>query len=450
MPQTQISCPNCKQPIMAEVTQLFDVGQDPSLKAKLLSGVANYVQCQVCGYQGALATPIVYHDPDKELLLTFVPGEIGLPRDEQEKLIGNLINQSINRLPAEKRRGYLLTPKAHLTMQGLIENILEADGITKEMIKAQQEKLDFLQKLSTMQDEAARRDLVKENESLVDADLFSILGRLMETAAGTGDEESAKQLEAIQNVLVENTDFGQEIQQQSAEVQAAIESLQAVGQDLTREKLLQLIIDAPNDIRLSALISLARPGIDYTFYQQLTDKIDAAEGEEKQRLSEVRDKVLALTSQLDQQVEIRAKQARQLLDKILEADEIMPAIQANAAQIDEFFVRAVQEELENARKAGDLEKSAKLNQIDETLREAMAQPAEVEFIQELIEAEDDELRDKLLAENPDKLTPDLFQMLSGLISQVAESNQDNELLEKLKLVNRQVLRHSMRANIQGG
>jgi hypothetical protein len=361
-----------------------------------------------------------------------------------------LINQSINRLPAEKRRGYLLTPKAHLTMQGLIENILEADGITKEMIKAQQEKLDFLQKLSTMQDEAARRDLVKENESLVDADLFSILGRLMETAAGTGDEESAKQLEAIQNVLVENTDFGQEIQQQSAEVQAAIESLQAVGQDLTREKLLQLIIDAPNDIRLSALISLARPGIDYTFYQQLTDKIDAAEGEEKQRLSEVRDKVLALTSQLDQQVEIRAKQARQLLDKILEADEIMPAIQANAAQIDEFFVRAVQEELENARKAGDLEKSAKLNQIDETLREAMAQPAEVEFIQELIEAEDDELRDKLLAENPDKLTPDLFQMLSGLISQVAESNQDNELLEKLKLVNRQVLRHSMRANIQGG
>lgn len=450
MPQTQISCPNCKQPIMAEVTQLFDVGQDPSLKARLLSGVANYVQCQVCGYQGALATPIVYHDPDKELLLTFVPGEIGLPRDEQEKLIGNLINQSINRLPAEKRKGYLLTPKAHLTMQGLIENILEADGITKEMIKAQQEKLDFLQKLSTTQDEAARRQLVKENEALVDADLFSILGRLLETAAGTGDEESAQQLEAIQNVLVENSEFGQEVRQQSAEVQAAIESLQAVGQDLTREKLLELIIDAPNDIRLSALVSLARPGIDYTFYQQLTDKIDAAEGEEKQRLSEVRDKVLALTSQLDQQVEIRAKQARQLLDKILEADEIMPAIQANAAQIDEFFVRAVQEQLENARKAGDLEKSAKLNQIDETLREAMAQPAEVEFIQELIEAEDDESRDKLLAENPDKLTPDLFQMLSGLISQVAESNQDNELLEKLKLVNRQVLRHSMRANIQGG
>jgi hypothetical protein len=133
---------------MADVTQLFDVAQDPGLKSQLLSGMANFVQCQVCGYQGALATPIVYHDPDKELLLTYVPAEIGLPRDEQEKLIGGLINQAVNRLPADKRKGYLLTPQAHLTMQGLIERILEADGITKEMIKAQQDKLDFLQKLS--------------------------------------------------------------------------------------------------------------------------------------------------------------------------------------------------------------------------------------------------------------------------------------------------------------
>lgn len=449
MPQTQISCPNCKQPIMADVTQLFDVGQDPGLKSQLLSGMANFVQCQTCGYQGALATPIVYHDPDKELLLTYVPAEIGLSRDDQEKMIGGLINQVVNRLPAEKRKGYLLTPQAQLTMQSLIERILEADGITKEMIQAQQDKLDFLQKLSATQDEAARTALIKENEALIDADLFSILGRLIETAASTGDQASAQQLEAIQGLLVENTDYGQEIQQQSAEVQAAIESLQAAGQDLTREKLLELIIEAPNDIRLSALVSLARPGIDYTFYQQLADRIDAAEGEEQERLSDLRDKLLELTSQLDEQVEIKAKQAHQLLEQILQADDVMQAIQANAAQIDEFFVQAVQEQLEEARKSGDLEKSAKLNQIDETLREAMAQPPEVEFLQELIEAPDDEARDKLLDDNPDKVTPELFQMLSGLMTQVSESGQDEQLEEKIKLINRQVLRHSMRSNIQG-
>jgi hypothetical protein len=71
MAQTQINCPNCKSPIMADVQQLFDVAQDPSSKSRLLSGFSNFVQCQVCGYQGALATPIVYHDPEKELLLKF-------------------------------------------------------------------------------------------------------------------------------------------------------------------------------------------------------------------------------------------------------------------------------------------------------------------------------------------------------------------------------------------
>jgi hypothetical protein len=435
---------------MADVTQLFDVAQDPGLKSQLLSGMANFVQCQVCGYQGALATPIVYHDPDKELLLTYVPAEIGLPRDEQEKLIGGLINQAVNRLPADKRKGYLLTPQAHLTMQGLIERILEADGITKEMIKAQQDKLDFLQKLSGTQDENARISLIKEKETLIDADLFSIMGRLIETAASTGDQESAQQLEAIQNLLIENTEYGQEIQKQSAEVQAAIESLQAAGQDLSREKLLELITEAPNDIRLSALVSLARPGIDYTFFQLLTDRIDAAEGEDQERLSLLRDKLLELTKQLDEQVEMRAKQAHALLEHILQADDVMQAIQANAAQIDEFFVQAVQEELEKARKSGDLETSAKLNQIDETLREAMAQPAEVRFVQELLEAPDDEARDQMLDENPDKITPELFQMLSGLMNQVAESGQDEQLVEKIKLINRQVLRHSMRSNIQGG
>lgn len=450
MPQTQINCPNCRSPIMADITQLFDVAQDPSLKSQLLSGMANFVQCQTCGYQGALATPIVYHDPEKELLLTHVPGEIGLSRDDQERMIGGLINQSVNRLPAEQRKGYLLTPQAHLTMQSLIERILEADGITKEMIKAQQDKLDFLQKISAAKDDEERSTLLKENESLVDAELFSILGRLIETAGSTGDQQSAQHLETIQNLLVENTDYGQEISQQSAEVQAAIESLQAAGQDLTREKLLELIIEAPNDIRLSALVSLARPGIDYTFYQLLTDRIDAAEGDEQERLAGLRDNLLELTSQLDEQVALRAKQAHQLLDQIMQADDVMQAIQTNAAQVDEYFLQTVQEELEKARKSGDLERSAKLNQIDETLRAAMSQPPEVEFIQELIEAPDDEALKALLDENPDKITPELFQMISGLMNQVEESGQDEQLVEKIKLINRQVLRHSMRSNIQGG
>ncbi len=84
MTKTQVSCPNCRQPVVADVDQLFDVNVDPSAKQRLLSGSFNLIQCKTCGYQGNLSTILVYHDPEKELLLTFVPPEIGLPRNEQE------------------------------------------------------------------------------------------------------------------------------------------------------------------------------------------------------------------------------------------------------------------------------------------------------------------------------------------------------------------------------
>lgn len=449
MVQTQINCPNCKQPIVADVQQLFDVGEDPSAKSKLLSGMANFVQCGVCGYQGALATPIVYHDPEKELLLTHVPPGVGLPRDEEERLLGGLTKRVVDRLPPERRKAYLLTPQAHLTMQGLVERILEADGITKEMIKAQQDKLELLQKLSTASDNNVRIEILKENEELVDADLFNILGRLRETASATGDQESAKLLDEIQQLLIENTDFGRKLQQQTEEVEAAVKSLQDAGQELTRDVLLDLVIEAPNDVRLSALVSLARPGMDYSFFQMLTERIDRTEGEEKERLVALREKLLDLTRQIDQELEARSGQARQLLNQILQADDVKDAIQKNAAQIDEFFLQAVQGALDQARESGDLEKISKLNQINEVIREASAPPPEVQFIEQLLEAPDADARQQLIDANNEKITPEFFQMLSGLMAQVMESEQDPELIEKFQAVNKQVLRFSMQANLQG-
>ncbi len=51
MPQTQLPCPNCGQPVVADVTQLFDIAQDPELKRLFMSGQANMAACQSCGYQ---------------------------------------------------------------------------------------------------------------------------------------------------------------------------------------------------------------------------------------------------------------------------------------------------------------------------------------------------------------------------------------------------------------
>ncbi|HEX5809940.1 MAG TPA: CpXC domain-containing protein, partial [Anaerolineales bacterium] len=147
MPQTQIACPRCRQMITANIEQLFDVTQEPQAKQRLLGGVSNMARCPHCGYQGRLATPIVYHDNEKELLLSFFPPELNMQLNEQERLIGPLIKQVTDRLPPERRKAYLLKPTANLTYESMIQTILEKDGVTPEMLKEQQERVQLIERL---------------------------------------------------------------------------------------------------------------------------------------------------------------------------------------------------------------------------------------------------------------------------------------------------------------
>ncbi|MCK4899581.1 MAG: CpXC domain-containing protein, partial [Anaerolineales bacterium] len=286
MPNTSINCPNCRQRIVADVDQLFDVEPDPTAKQKLLSGAFNIIQCPHCGFNGNLATPIVYHDHEKELLLTYVPAEVNLPRDEQERVIGTIINQVVSQLPQEQRKGYLLQPQSFLNMQSMVERILEADGITHEMIEAQQQRLNLLQRLLDVSDDSLA-DVAEQEDDLLDAEFFLLLNSLLEASMLGNDQESAQRLGDLQQKLMPITTFGQQVQEQTKEVEAAVESLREAGEELTREKLLDLVITAPNETRLNALVSLARPGMDYEFFSMLSDRIDRARGDGRTRLIEL-------------------------------------------------------------------------------------------------------------------------------------------------------------------
>ena len=446
MPKTQVSCQNCRQPVIAEIQQLFDVSEDQRAKQMLLSGMYNVIQCSNCGYQGNLATPIVYHDPEKELLLTFVPPEIGLPRDEQEKLIGSLINQSINRLPQEKRKAYILQPQSTLTMQGLVERILETDGITKEMIAAHETRLQIIQRLITASHEN-RIEIVKTEEELIDAEFYGLLNRLYETAALSGDQDGAQQIAELQKTIMPLTEYGKELLAQNEEVEAAIKSLQDAGDTLTREALLDLVINAPNDIRLQALVSLARPGMDYEFFQLLSQRIDRARSDGRVRLIELREQLLEMTQAIDRQAEERQILAKKMLSTIINSPNVEEALRENLPVVDEFFIREVESATEDARKSGNLVQLAALQKITEVIEKASAPPPEVQFIEQLIQAEDESHRDQLLQENKEKITPEFLGIFANLLAQI-ENNEDQELRKQVSVVYNQVLRFSMKANLQ--
>ena len=451
MPQTQIACPQCRQMIAANVEQLFDVTYDPQAKQRLLGGVSNTARCPHCGYQGRLTTPVVYHDGDKELLLTYFPFELRLPVNEQEKLIGPLIKQVMDRLPPEKRKAYLLKPQANLTYESMIETILGKDGITPEMLKAQQERVMVVEKLVQTTSQEVCAELIKQNEKLIDEQFFALFSRLMQGAISSGQEPIAKQMNELQKQLLTETEFGRQLQASMAEMETAAKSLQDAGQSLTREKLLEFVVTSPNEARTRAYVSLARAGMDYTFFQLLTDKIDKALGDEKIKLEALREKLLELTNEIDKQMQARLKQAQSFIDQLLTQEDIAKATRDNFDVFTQDAVEVVQTMLRQASESNDYERMGKLQKMVEVLREASA-PPEMAFVEQLLDLPDETAIEKMLTDNNTLLNDAFMETLNGLVAQVdAEASKGNEeakaLGGKLGMVYKTALKMSMKKNM---
>jgi hypothetical protein len=445
MPKTRINCPGCRQPIVAEIDQLFDVGTDPSAKQRFLSGAFNIAQCPNCGYQGSISTPLVYHDPQKELLLTFIPPEVGLQRNDQEKLIGQLINQAISKLPQEKRKAYIFRPQSALTLQGMVERVLEAEGITKEMIQAQQQRMNLIQRLISSPDDETRAELARQEDNLIDSNFFALLRRLQETALMSGDQEAARAFVALQSAILPVTTLGRELQAQAQEIDAVMSEIKQVGNNLTQEKLLDMATRDGSEVRLRTLVSLTRPLMDYAFFQALSDKIERSRGDGRNRLIGVREKLLEFTQEFDKEIDEHRLNARELLDKVLALPDVDQAMAEVMPAVDDFFVQEVTQRLEVERKKGDLTAIGKLQRIMTAIQDASAPPPEIAFIEELLAAQDEQAMQELLEENAEAISPEFMDLLSNLAAQV-QRGEDKELALRMGLVYRQVLKFSMRRN----
>ena len=451
MPQTQIACPNCRQMIAANVEQLIDVTQDPQAKQRLLGGASNMARCPHCGFQGRLATPIVYHDNAKELLLTFFPPELSMPLNEQEKIIGPLIKKVTDSLPPEKRKGYLLKPIPNLSYESMIKLILEKDGVTQEMLKEQQDRVAVIERLIQASSKDVRSELIKQNENLIDEQFFALFSRLAQSAAGSGQQQIAQAMVDLQNQLLEETEFGRQLKETVGEMEAASKSLQEAGQGLTREKLLDIVIQSPSDARLKAYVSLARTGMDYQFFQLLSEKIDKASGDEKSKLETMREKLLGFTSEVDKQIEARYKQAQEVVEKILSEDDVVKAVEANIQNITQDVVDIASQMLKQASEKNDYARMGKLQKMIEVLRQAST-PPEVEFIEQLLDMPDDASLEKMLNDNKEMVNDEFMQALVGLVAQVDQAAEQGNpeakgLSEKLSKVYKTAMKLTMKKNM---
>lgn len=441
--QTTIQCPNCGQIYEAPVTPVIDANQNPDAKMRLLGGQINVAPCPNCGTPNAIATPLVYHDASKELFITFIPPEINLPKDQQEKLLGDLTRQVMSQIPQENVKAYLFQPRQALTLQGLIDQVLEADGVTREMMDEQRAKTRLVETfLQTPEDEL--ENLVRQHDDKIDVQFFQLISMIAQRFVQQGQPELAQQAINVQQRLVELSTAGQEMMQQSEMqdrvVQEVADAVRALGQDADRNDVVELVVRfADSDEHLQALVGLIRPAFDYMTLQELTTRISQAPAADRDRLEHARDRIHELTAMIDQQQQMAVQQAAQALQALINAPDTDAAIQEMLPMVDDTFMAVLSANIQEAERRSDVAASAKLkdvyNRLVTALRDNM-QP-ELRFINELLSVESDEEARQMIGQQATDYGPVLLEMVDA-VRDVVAAQGDNAIMERLAFVRREI------------
>lgn len=434
MPQTTTPCPRCGGQMIAEVQQIFDVSVEPMDKERLLRGATNIAVCPSCGYQSQIAMPIVYHDPEKELLLTYFPPEMNMPLPEQQKILGPLITKVVNSLPPEKKKGYLFQPRTMLTYDTLIETILGADGITKEMLNEQKYKSELIRRLLQTSPDSLK-EVIRQEESHMDQSFFLMLNNTIDAAVQLRDKQAFESLRNLQEVLFTETEYGRELKKRAESTQKAITDLQNLGEKLNRDSLLELVLASPDEAYLQTLAGLARNGMDYEFFTKLSSRINAAESGEKEKYTEIRTELLDLTQRIDKALAEEKEARKKLLEEILKQEDMESAVYQAVRAIDQQFTDIVNEELAAARKAGDFMRSGKLQQLLDIIKKLYTAPEAVQNLERMLAAENEDALRALLEEEPELVNDEMKTLIGDLIEEgKAQNSLTREVTEKLEMI----------------
>ncbi|MFL5804051.1 MAG: CpXC domain-containing protein [Roseiflexaceae bacterium] len=426
----QLTCPNCRTPMRAQVFTLVDVGRQPELKNYLLAGQLNLAVCPNCGTPAMIAAPLIYHDPAKQLFLVHFPQQLNARPEEQERFIGEATSLIMRELPADAPKGYLLAPRRFLTLNSLVETVLEADGISREMVEAQRARIDLISRLAEAyeQGEEQLAQLVEQEKDKLDYEFFTTLSAFADASTQSGRDDSAQLLLGLRDKLLELSGFEAEMADQE-------------GVDLSLDEAIDRLV-AASDEALEETIAELRPLIDYSFFEAWTRRIDAAEqaGDTATaaRLTERRTQILETVERMDEQAQELFEAGAQVLKAVMDADDPAAALRAQSDMIDEAFLLVLDANLAAAQRAGATAIADKLAEIRrlaiEIAQEALS--PEDRLINQLLQAEKPQEATKLLRQNVAMITPAFVKRLNELSDQF-ESDGRKPLGERLRQLSRE-------------
>lgn len=434
---TRIPCPNCGHRFVAQVQSVVDVGEQPELKEALLAGRLNVVRCPECGTGGLLSTPLIYHDPDKELLIVLAPSEMNLSADEQEQLVGSLVNAVMNNTPAEQRKSYFFQPKTVLSYDSLFDVILEAEGFSREVLEAQRARLRLVGELANaLDDEERLEELIEEHRQELDYEFFLLLSEAIDSyrARAEVDPES---------------DEAQEVGDQIARIaqlrEALLERVNPMGPtvsaDADDDALIDLLLKTEEGEAWQRAVAANRPRLDYGFFQHLTGRIEAAEGNDDEQAETLRDLRERLLDEIDaQNARIQRAQDRAglLLMRLLEAEDPAAAVRENRDKIDEMLINVLSRYQMAAHEEGDEEQLVKLEAVFNAILEMLEEnlPPDERLINRLLRADYPDETDEILNQHRKLLNRELLDRIDQSLEQFGD--EEEELATRLRQIRGQI------------
>ena len=428
----QLTCPSCRTPFRASIATIVDATQHPELKARLLAGQLNLAICPSCGMAIMISAPLFYHDAARQLAFVHIPQQLNARQEEQERFIGDAAALVMRTLPPNAPRAYLLAPRRFLTINSLIDAILEADGVSREKIEAQRQRVDLIARLAEAAErgEEAFNTLVEQQRNQLDESFFATLDAFIVASSQVGRDDSAQVLMALRQRLAEMVGFA------GAGEEAALDT-----PDIATTEAVERLI-AANDDELEGLIAELRPAIDYSFFEEWTARIDQAEqsGDRAtaERLTARRSVILATVERMDREAQELFDAGANLLRAALDAADPAAVLRERSDEINDAFMLVLHSNLAAAERSGQDHLAERLRAIEQLATQIVEESLSPEdrFISQLLQAETPQEATKLLRQNPAMITPAFVRRLNELAEQM-EKNGRKPASERLRQLARE-------------
>jgi len=415
-----ITCPNCGRHFTTPVHSIVDVGQDPGAKDRLLRGRINVAICPQCGVGGTLSVPFLYHDPQKELLFVYTPPSALMDSNQQQRFIGSLINSVMTSLPQERRKGYLFQPRTFLSMETMLDEIIMADGLSRQELESQKRKLQLLDRLVNASSDDVIEIIARENEKDLDYEFFLLLNNLIGRMRTQGNEAEAARLQELHRKLLRYSEAAR---------QGDVESEQIISKD----ELLRRLLETDDERQRKSLVATARPLLDYGFFQALTAIIEEAEqagdAEKANRHLDLRAKLLQWIKELDDEAQKIWERKVKLIQEILQSSDWRAALEPQWQEIDRIFLIILDSNIQQAQQQGDTQTAAILQQLAD-LALVVARdhaPPEVQLLNQLLDADYPEGTQRILEQNRDQLNAGFLKLIDAVIQDLAAQGRQQDV-----------------------